>query len=270
MVSYSHNIRDFLKSLDDADHIGNAGNIYYLQFLADENDTYPAGQGINLLATCGETTAVLNCMSLEAEQPSMEIWLFGLDADAADEILHDCANRYAGAECLIHTNSAELSEHLKTGGAKLYDQVAEYLGVGLNFELSGDIHRLSLDEMSIVSNLVDEQTAMYCGSLPLDSDNCTVYGRLLAGSPITICTIEKNEYGYGSIIEPIWVYTAKIRRRRGWASRCVRHALYGTTDNCIILYHTDVNNKASVALAESLGLKLNNVCYTLVKGRYIE
>lgn len=263
MVSYSDNIRDFLNSLDEADHLGNAGNIYYLQFLADENDTYPAGEGINLLATCGDITAVLNCMSLEAEQPSMEIWLFGEGVEAAEKILDDCAHKFADAEILIHTNNPTFAERFKSRGAKLYDKVAEYLGVGLDFDLSGDIHKLSLDEMSIISNLVDEQTAMYCGSLPLDNDNCTVYGRLMAGSPITICTIEKNDYGYGSIVEPIWVYTAKTRRRRGWASRCISHALYGTTDNCIILYHTDVDNRASVALAESLGLKLNNVCYTL-------
>ncbi|MBR2901735.1 MAG: hypothetical protein IKC38_00775 [Clostridia bacterium] len=263
MVSYSDNIRDFLKSLDEADHLGNAGNIYYLQFLADENDTYSAGEGINLLATCGGITAVLNCMSLETKQPSLEIWVFGEDAGAAEEILNDCACRYAGAECHIHTNNTKLTEQFKARGAKLYDQVAEYLGVGLDFDLSGDIHKLSLDEMSIISNLVDEQTAMYCGSLPLDNDNCTVYGRLMAGSPITICTIEKNDYGYGSIVEPVWVYTAKTRRRRGWAFRCISHALYGTTENCIILYHTDVDNRASMALAESLGLKLNNICYTL-------
>lgn len=263
MVSYSDNIRDFLRSLDEADHLGNAGNIYYLQFLADENDTYPAGEGINLLATCGDITAVLNCMSLEAEQPSMEIWLFGEGVEAAEKILDDCAHKFADAEILIHTNNPTFAERFKSRGAKLYDKVAEYLGVGLDFNLSGDIHKLSLDEMSIISNLVDEQTAMYCGSLPLDNDNCTVYGRLMAGSPITICTIEKNDYGYGSIVEPIWVYTAKTRRRRGWAFRCTSHALYGTTDNCIILYHTDLDNRASVALAESLGLKLNNVCYTL-------
>lgn len=266
MVTLSDKIGEFLVELDAQDHLGYAGIIYYLKELSDENHTYPAGKGVNLLARSGAATAVINGMSIETDSPSVEIWLFGEPGQDMDALLQFIWDRYDGVSCTFHTISTDISSLLTQNGAIVCDETLEFVGQGLRFQLCGEIHKLTIDEMSLLSNSKDEQLALYCGDLPLNADNCHVYGRLKGSRPITVCSIEENYNGFARIVEPIWVYTSLWNRRRGWAQKCVSHGLMGTGSSAIVLYHVEQANRGSVALAEALGLRLNHKCISLDAG----
>ena len=263
MVIWSDNIQEYLAGLDAKDHLSNAGTIYYLKELSDENATYPAGEGVNLLARIGDAVAVINGMSLEIECPSVEIWLFGDNGQDMTDLVNCLFHKYAGVSCEFHCFNQDVVDFLEQKGAETYDETLEYVGHGLKFNQADDILKLTEEHFEVLAQSEVEDIAMYCGELPLSEGNYAVYGKMECDSPITICTLEFNHNGFADLVEPIWVYTSTNCRRNGLAKRCIGHALSNVDENVLVMYHMESENQSSIKLAESLGLIFNNKCVSL-------
>ncbi len=262
MVTYSDKVKELIDRLYAGDPANTMGTVMYLAPLAEENDTYPAGEGINLAASCGGAEAVIDRMAMEGSDPTLEVWLLGGTPEEASEIVRDATERFAPDSCYVHAFDHALWDAIEATGAELTDENAEYIGKSGAWARSEDVSRITPEEAKVLSGSDDEDIALYLGDILTGSGSCEGFAVRAEEQLLSACTVETDDTLWGRTVEPIWVYTAPEQRGRGLAAKCVGHALSETAAGATVLYHTDTENAASAALAKALGLAVNNICRT--------